>query len=349
MPDDRLNIRDTRLRWSDNAGTLVNLNTSIMTMNVSFTSDMASQITVTVHDPAFELARNNFFAITRTVLFNPTNNVNFQRGSYPQLSSFPQNPKNSTSYPYEIASASVSPGPGASPVWTIELRPKAVQQMKRDKNPKSYKGKGSAFALSVANQYGLLPLMENTTKSVTINGASGDRRADSVWDVLNSLASEAKFRVFETDGTLVFASQKFLLGLYGSTNATVPWIDPQTNAPVMKPANFIPLKWPRDPNEILQPVAPPSVRISDNDPLDAQGSVQLDRAGAEGLRPGMTIRLQGIPMFDNLYLIDSVDYDFLGNGPVGISFRTPEREDKYIKDYEIGRVYPVNYTEWGEG
>lgn len=348
MADDRRAIRDTRLRWTDDAGTLVNLNTSILTMSVNFTSDMASQITVTVHDPNGELAKNRFFNITRTVLFSPENTTNYNVGGIPQLPGLYSGLTNIV-YPFEIAAASVAPGPGRNYIWTLELRPKPIQQMKRDKNPKSYKGKGSDYVMSVCNKYGLNPLIEKTTKSVSINGASGDRRADSVWDVLSNLASEAKFRVFESQGTLVFASQKFLLGLYGSSRGTFDWVDPTTNRKAQKVANYIPLRWPSTSEDILRPLEPPQLRRSDNDPLEAQGSVSLMRESAMGLRPGMTLLYQDIEMFSNFYLIDTVDYDFLGNGPVQVSFRTPEREDKSIQDFEIGRIYPGNYTAWGEG
>lgn len=348
MADDRRSIRDTRLRWADDAGTLVNINTSILTMSVSFTSDMASQITLTVHDPNGELARNRFFNITRTVLFSPENTANFNAGGRPQIPGL-YSGLTDIVYPFEVAAASVATGPGRNFIWTIELRPKPIQQMKRDKNPKSYKGKGSDYVMSVCNKYGLNPLIERTSKSVTINGASGDRRADSVWDVLSNLASEAKFRLFETQGTLVFASPKFLLGLYGSSYGTFDWVDPTTNRLGQKSANYIPLRWPSTSEDILRPMEPPTFRKSDNDPLEAQGSVSLIRESAMGLRPGMTLYYQGIEMFSNFYLIDSVEYDFLGNSPVQVSFRTPEREEKNVQDFEIGFIYPPNYRTWGEG
>jgi hypothetical protein len=94
----------------------------------------------------------------------------------------------------------------------------------------------------------------------------------------------------------------------------------------------------------------PTVRKSDNDPLDVRGSVSLERLSATTLRPGMTVYFQGIPYMSGLYLIDSVDYDYLGTGPVNISFRSPEREKQYIRDYEIGKIYqPLMSTQITSG
>jgi len=347
------NTRETNIRFVDDAtGLQVNINNSILTMQVSYTMDMASQITLTVHDSNFDFARNNFFHITRTVFFSPETLTNYQDTGIPLKA--PELAFNDyqqyRAQIFEIASAQVAQGPSLSAVWTIELRPKAVQQMKRDRNPKSYKGKGSEFARSVCTKFSLMPLIEYTQKSAAIQGASGDRVADSVWDVLSNIASEAKFVVFETDNTLVFASQKFLLGIYGSENGDIAYIDPQTNEPAIRRLNFIPLNWPPKPYDLLRPLAMPTVRKSDNDPLDVRGSVSLERLSATTLRPGMTVYLQGIPYMDGLYLIDSVDYDYLGTGPVNISFRSPEREKQYIRDYEIGKIYqPLMSTQITSG
>ena len=85
----------------------------------------------------------------------------------------------------------------------------------------------------------------------------------------------------------------------------------------------------------------PTLAKSDNDPFEVQGSMIVDRVNGMCLRPGMTIQIQGIPMYgptldgrddghSGLYLITNVDYDHLGSQPVRVSFTSPTRERQYI-------------------
>lgn len=346
------NTRETNLRFvDDDTGLQVNINNSILSMSVSYSADLASQISVTVHDPGLTFAKNNFFHVTRTVFFSPETLRNYQDPGIAVKT--PEITLDSISeyriQVFEIAAAEITQGPGSSAVWNIELRPKTVQQMKRDINARSYKGKGSEYVRAVCEKYNMLPLIEYTGKMVSISGANNSKAADSVWDVLSSLASEAKFVVYESDNTLVFASQRYLLGIYGSEHSDVEIIDPVTNAPVTKRLNYIPVRWPARPSDLLRLISIPTVRRSDNDPLEVRGSMVVNRLSATTLRPGMTIRILGLPYMDGLYLIDSVEYDYLGNQPVTVSFRSPEREKKDIRQFDIGKIYPALYNRSVDG
>jgi len=80
--------------------------------------------------------------------------------------------------------------------------------------------------------------------------------------------------------------------------------------------------------------------ISENNPWDGSGNAIIDRFNAVRLRPGMTVKIEGVPTFNGYYLIDSVTFSDLVPDPVNISFKKPEKEEKEIKDLEIGKKGP---------
>lgn len=308
---------------------------SLLSAKFSSGMDLATQVTLQVIDPDWEMTKNNYFQITRdvyvrtTIDSHATETVNSSSATVLGQSNWVR---------LEIAAAAVSQGKGSSPVWTLECRNKAIQQMRRDKNPSSITGSGQNWVINAAEKYEMSCLAENTSKNRKINKASNDRAADSTWDVIKSLASEAKFVTFETQGFLMFASQKYMLGLWGSGRAeNVPSdVIFRSGASEKSAYNAVRMSWPPSPKDPFQLLSMPDVRRSDNDPLAVQGSATLDRSSGVTLRPGMTIYLSGIPTFDAMYLISQVDYDLLQSGPVRIQFRSPEREEKDIKNYQVG-------------
>ena len=140
---------------------------------------------------------------------------------------------------FRSASVSVSPGEGASPSITVEARTKAIQQMKRDKTPSTVKGEGHVYVSQAAGKYNLESFVQKTSKSKQISKGGTDKQADSLWDVLNGLASSAKFSLFEENGVLFFASNQYIFGLWGPeyvTNALV--FNPKKNVFDTKAMNF---------------------------------------------------------------------------------------------------------------
>jgi hypothetical protein len=260
-------------------------------------------------------------------------------------------PRNVTQI-FEIADVTINQGPGNNPVVQVICYTKAIQQMKRDRKPGSVQGNGSDFVNRAARKYGLRFFGEKTSKSKTINKASGDKQAESLWDVINSLASDAKFVVFEVDGCLIFASEKWLLNKWGIKKQSTNVVNSKTKKlePVTK--RFIPIQYAQpgiqrpwaikdNPKEPLykgfELVQFPTLRVSDNNPYDGDGSIILTRQNATSLRPGMTIRFSGVNNFDGSYLITSVTFDDLSPNPVSVSFRKPQKEEKDIKQLPIGK------------
>lgn len=224
-----------------------------------------------------------------------------------------------------------------------------------DVNPaEEIPGEGHVYAMNAAQKYGLAPVVEKTDKSTKSSIKPFDPGEDgvegtSVWDALKSMAGEAKFVTFEADGQLFFCSHKYLLGKWGTKSSRLRVMNPETNTRHTMLAQYCPAQWPTDKTATIQVLAVPSLARSDNDPFEVQGSMIVDRVNGMCLRPGMTIQMQGIPMFgpqldgtddghSGLYLITSVDYDHLGIEPVKVSFTSPTRERQYIAWQSVNQM-----------
>jgi len=349
---------------------------AVQSISVSYSMDMSPQVSVQLFDVNMQMLENNYFNIGRLFLYKSERRT--QLSLEENLSGAATNATNAQTsvtappvgnlgnvefaykrFIYELASLSVGPGQGSSPSITLELRSQPVMQMKRDRNPGAIKEKSpEVFVQEVARQYGLDFYIEKAPKGkVKINKASNDRRADSTWDVLSNLASEAKFSLFESDGVLFFASMRHLFGLWGPEQMDAFVVDEKTNTPIRRKMNSWYVEWPPPGRfvigeqdivtvggieqklnyaRLLTPMQMPTFRRSDSDVYQVDGSISLDRHNAMVLRPGMTIYVAGIPTFEDFYIITDVSFEHMSTNPVQISFRKPEREDKYITDIPIG-------------
>lgn len=265
----------------------------VSSFDVSFSMDGTSELSIEIVDPNFQFGNNNYFQIRRDILYN--RNI------------------------FEIAAVEVRQSESVHPVYRIQARNKAVQMMKRDKTPEAYRGtSASDYARTVAKRFNMDVVIEETAKKQSIVKGRSGKNDESVWDVLQRSASDAQFVCFEVDNILFFCSQTFLLGKWGDPK--YKWGD----------GTFVPYGWP-NPNEEAFPGATekymlidmPTVRRSDDNPMDAEGMINVERTNGRLLRPGMTIVLTGIPDFEGFFLIDSVDFAEGSPDPVRISFRTP--------------------------
>ena len=241
----------------------------------------------------------------------------------------------------EIAEVSCSQEQGVSTIWTVKCRTKACQQMKRDKKPGNIYGNGTAYVAAVAKKFGLKFVGEPTTKSKQINKASGENEADSVWDVIQKLAGDAKFKCFEADGTLYFASMKWLLHRWGSESIAYSHRVKINGKFVKKDVTrrYVPI-MPGPYGKDFPAMKMPNMKKSDNTPMEAQGDAQIERTNGVALRPGMTVFIGGIPTFTGYYLITSVNFEERSPNPVGIQFATPERRPKEkIINLPVGPLY----------
>jgi hypothetical protein len=249
---------------------------AITSMEFSLTLDSVSEITFTVWDNNYAFINGNYFMVRREVAY--------------------------FGMAYEIASVEITAGEGSIPIVKIQARNRAIQRMKRDKNPAAYGG-GSAtdFARSVAAAYGLGFSGQATSTEAAQAQTASDGKADSVWDVLKRGASEAQFAVFESDNKLYFASEEWLLGKWAN----------------------VPFNWPSGPNDPFTLYTIPNCRTSEDDVKAATIKFIVDRTNGTQMRPGMTVNFNGINNFTGPYLVSEVSFTSEPMDPVSVSVRTP--------------------------
>lgn len=347
-------------------GAFTDISQFVTQASVNYTMDTASELSFDIVDPSLKMAEANYFTLTRDVIYE-TQTLGRIQPYDPSVVFVRQL--------FEMANISTSQGPGGSPTFSIKCYSKAVQQMKRDRKiASSIKGTGTQFIRNAAKKFGLECYAQETTKSQKIK-ATGSKQAESLWNIMKSLAGEAKFVLFEVDGFLLFGSEEWLMHKWGSNSMQVPKYkivagkttkkiigyedvpkkpiyststSPSTKVPNgTKTVRFISLQFPNSSNTylgkpgILKLTEYPSISKSENDPRDASGSCTVERINGTQIRPGMTAYVGDIPNMSGYFLVESVTYNEMSPDPVSVSFRTQKRdEEKYkIKDLPIGVKY----------
>lgn len=323
-------------------GVSADISRLVTNVSINYTLSLASELSFDVIDPDLKMSRGNYFILGRDVIYETQTfgRVNSYTGEVLPVRQL-----------FEIASVSVSQGPGGSAQYSVKCYTKAIQQMKRDKKPGAIKGNGTQFIRNAALKYGLGFYGEETSKAKKITKASGSKQAESLWDVMDTLAKDAKFVLFEVDGILVFASEKFLLYKWGTdiTKVDKKITDPKTKKKkIIKEARrFIPLQFPNDgPGYIGTPgrfrlTERPTINKSANDPYAAQGSCVVERFSGTKIRPGMTAYVGRVPNMSGYYIVESVSFTEMSPDPVSISFRTLTRDEEkeQIKLLPLGATY----------
>lgn len=326
---------------------LAKVDQQLLDMSISYSIGQATALTFSLIDPGFELTRQNYFQPGQTIIYRSHNsNVllpNSTGSPYLGLAEY-------LGYFMEIADVNIEQSQGNSPIVRVQCYTKAVQQMKRDRQPGNIKGNGSEFVKKAATKYGLNSVVQKTSASRQITTADSDSAADSVWTVLSNLASESKdenknpFVMFESDGTLYFGSQQWIMYKWGHTSYQHTKYDKEKKKDVTETRFVTNLNYPsgNDPFLLLKM---PTMHKSENDPKEGNGSCIVDRINGTRLRPGMTVRVRGVPWFDDDFLITEVNFSELVPDPVNVSFATPPRLEKKIKQIEVGQIYPGS-VEW---
>jgi hypothetical protein len=331
------------------------IDNSITSVNVNYSMTEASQLSFSVVEVAeknfsrifdyektffsnLRFAERRYFDIGRDVIYETTT----LRPTYLGESGGPTSPVRQQQI-FEIASATIAPGSGDSPVWNINCYTKSIQQMKRDRNPSAVKGSGTEFVRRAAAKYGLKFWGENTNKKVSITKASGDKQADSLWDVIKRLAGDAKFTVFEVDGYLVFASEKYLMYKWGiDQGEPLKRKNKKTNQMETFVPKFIPLQYPGvffGTSGYFNAMQYPTITVSENDPRFGDGSIIVDRQNGTQIRPGMTALVGNVGDLTGYYLVTSVTFDDRSPDPVTVSFRKPTKEPNEVRQLAIGRTF----------
>jgi hypothetical protein len=311
-------------------------------VSVNYTMNEASEISFDIVDQNLSMSAYNYFVLGRDIIYETQTigSVNSYTGEIKLVRQL-----------FEIAQVNVTQGGGGSVTYSVKCWTKAIQQMKRDREPKNIKGNGSAFVKAAAIKYGLQFYCEETTKKKTINTAGGSKQAESVWQVMENLAKDAKFLLFEVDGVLVFASEKFLFKKWGTDvrYSEKTTINPKTKEKRKKkvPNRFIPLQFPNSGTGYIgtpgyfELMEHPSITKSANDPYAADGSCSVDRRNGTQIRPGMTAYVGRIPNMSGYYIVESVSFNEMTPDPVAVSFRTLTRDEEKdkIRDLALGKTF----------
>jgi hypothetical protein len=330
---------------------------NLLTLNINYTMDMASQLSFVVIDPGFEMASNNYFNIGRDVVYETTSVSKIKVANSSSGTGEPIISR--IRHIYEISSFSVKQNGSASPQWSVEAMPKAVQQMKRDKKPSSIGGSGYTFVQKAANKYGLRFVGEKSARIKSASKNSGDGQQDSVWTVMKSIADNSQYVLFVADGTLYFGTHQWLMYKWG-TEKIEGKIKLKNGKPIIG-KNKLPEKYPdkffipmeyapinKANNRRFEVLSLPSMRDSGNDPLEGSGNLMVARDNGVQLRPGMTIRINNVPTMSSFYLITSVTFGEQITDPVSVEFRTPERlkvngKEPKIPQLPIGKIFNSSY------
>ena len=318
------------------------ISTHVTQVSVSYSISLVSELSFDVIDVDLRMSANNYFILGRDVIYetHTLGRIDSYTGEARQVRLL-----------FEIVDVTVSQGPGGSAVYSVKCYTKAVQQMKRDKKPGSVKGNGSQYIRNAAKKYGLEVYWEESSKAKTISKSTGSKQTESLWEVMLRLADDAKFVLFEVDGILVFASEKFLMHKWGTNIRYVDKnvVDPKTKKKKKKRLvrRFIPLQWPNSGEGYIgtpgyfRLVERPTFRKSANDPYAGEGSCMVERFNATQIRPGMTAYVGRVPNMSGYYLVDSVSFNEMVPDPVSVSFRTLTRDEEKdkIKLLPIGETY----------
>ena len=322
------------------------ISSQVTRASINYSISMASELSFDVIDVDLRMAKKNYFILGRDVIYetHTLGQINARTGGIKPIQQI-----------FEISDVSVSQGPGGSAVYSLKCYSKATQQMKRDKQPGSIPGSGSQFIINAAKKYGLDFYCENTTKGKTTTKASGSKQTESLWDVMLRMAGDAKFVLFEVDGILVFASEKYLLSKWGTDTLKVDLsgFDPKAKKTKSTPftLRFIPLQWPNSGPDYVgksgyfRLMERPTITKKANDPYAAEGSCSVERFNGTQIRPGMTAYVGNVPHMSGYYLVESVSFNEMTPDPVSVGFRTLTRDEETekIELLPIGVTYQQTF------
>lgn len=307
---------------------------AVTELRVNYDINGCSQLTVNVADYKMQMWNANYFQISTPVIF---------RGER-----------------FRISSTEISQADGEYFNVQLEIRTEAVQKMKEDKTPQSYRSStGFEFARKVADQFGLEPVIQEVVgiKQATIKVKTKNNR-ESVWDVLQRSASDIQFVCFVADGKLFYASPKWLLGRWGIETVEGATFETINGKKEIRQLRYVPLIYPADPKLNFFLMQMPNMRRSEDSPKESEGQAQLwagDKyeegiGSAYNLRAGMTAVVYGIKGFEQAYLITSVDYQYGLPEPVEIKFATVDKlapPDKSKIDEKVSEIVVISGTGGG--
>jgi len=287
---------------------------AVMELGVDLSLDMTTEMSFTVFDPDFRMLRNNYFQVRRPVSFQ--------------------------GYDYEIAQIGMDRQGGGLDTVRVTARSLPIQRMRRETGAASWDTiSPSLFAKMMADEWGLKMFIQDSGEKVGITRQQGDNIDESTWDVLQRLAADLEYLVFESYGVLYFTSEEFLVER--QPGITINLFAEETD-----------------------PWFPYSLSLSQNDDDWAGSSftAQVGRENGKQLRPGMTVQFYNCGPFghsdrpvgtsgvlttfkeDRKHLISSVTWSEGHPSPVAIQGRTLKETEDTVADTSVGTGLGV----WGK-
>ena len=273
----------------------IEIQDALTTLNVSLTMDMTTQLKFSVIDPDFEMLRRNYFQVRRPMSYN--------------------------GYNYEISANSAARAAGTQDRVEVTAMSWPIQRMRRAKGAKTWGGAGVGIsaalcAQQIADEYGLKMFIQSSPAMTSITRQQGEDNDESTWDVLQRLAADLQYVVFESYGVLYFTSEDYLIER--QPGIVVDCIKASEEDP------WFPYAY--------------SFKQDDNDWRGSQFSLMVGRENGKRLRPGMTATFRNMGLFSNRkHLITSVNWTEGTNRPVTISGRTLIETEDTVDDTTVGR------------
>jgi len=268
---------------------------AITSLNVQLGMGAVTAVSFSVNDPDFAMTKANYFVAGRQVTFRDV--------------------------PFEITEISLKYS--GTPSVSVVAKPVTTQKLRRDKGARNFGSiSPSQFAQIAANTVGMFTFIEPSEADGTIVRQTNEDDEESTFTVLQRLAGELKYRIFEANGILHFASDQFLI----------------KNQPTVT------IKLPSEVNDSFY-ATKVSLSRSDDDMFAGTFSVDLIKTESSlSLYPGLVVKFDGeLGAFKDVsFLITNVSYDMKPSSLVRISGTTPE-------DAEEDEVEGVAYSPGSTG
>ena len=264
---------------------------AIVELGIDLTLDMTTQMRFTVFDPDFRMFKGNYFQVRRAVGFKGFN--------------------------YEISGVEMLRTAGRADECRVTMRSLPIQRMGREKGEENWHNISAAmFARQVAERNGLKMFIQDSPVRPGIIRQQGESVDESTWDVLQRLAAELEYIVFESYGVLYFTSEEYLIERQPSivvdmfAEETDPWF----------PYSFA----------LVQ---------NDDDWKGSAFTLQVGREQGMKLRPGMSVEFTNCGIYSDgrKHLITSVTWSEADPTPVAVQGRTLKETEDTVADTTVGR------------
>ena len=248
----------------------VDIRESVVSLQYELSADLVSQIKFTVHDPDFEMYNRNYFAIGRRVVYN---GVEFEIAAVALI--------------YQSLSK-----------CEVTARTKSIQEMRRDVSRVSLGNVSpTQIAARAAAEFGLGFYGEASAANGTVVRQETDGVTESTYEVLQRLARDLQFRVFETKGVLMFASERDIVDFQPRIFINIP---PESDEPFYVVSMNV--------RKTVDGKKPATIQLN---LLKNESTIQMF--------PGMGMLVNGINGFEYPFMLDRISFDANPNGLVQVS------------------------------